>query len=58
MEERELTLVFYPGGSGGDHHFNLVVEMGKRLDNIKSKNNENQIIYLTSFFSHHFPVPD
>ena len=38
------TLVFYLGGSGRDHHFNLVVEMGKRLDNIKSKNNENQII--------------
>lgn len=29
MEECELTLVFYLGGPGGDHHFNLVVEMGK-----------------------------
>lgn len=35
---------FFLGGTGGDHHFNLVVEMGKRLDKIKSKNNENQII--------------
>lgn len=44
MEEREHTLVSSQVDSGGDHHFNLVVEMGKRLDNIKSKNNENQII--------------